>query len=164
MPESTLTLVRAGLAAVLLGCGGPGQSLVEPSTPPVDPYALPAADKAKLCVVRKSSADGTSIHLVRDNGALVGATRGGSHFCYLAEPGEHRVAIEGADAVSMAVDGGRIYYLHEDLAEVMGTVVAKPTWVENVEAKALIAETRYAVLAKAPADEPLVAVAPKTAR
>lgn len=53
----------------------------------------------------------------RDNGVLVGATRGPTHFCYLAEPGEHVVTI-GADATETATitaEAGRTYVLEQEV-------------------------------------------------
>ena len=41
---------------------------------------------------------------LRDNGVLVGATEGRSHFCYLAGAGSHTLTTEVSDADDLSFD------------------------------------------------------------
>lgn len=150
-----------GVATLSIACGGRSLTVVDASSPPHDVEAAPAAEKSKICVIRPSNADGGSVHAIRDNGALVGATGGGSHFCYLAEPGDHKIVVDGAEQITLTAKGGRLYYLQEDVAEVMGNVVMKLAWVEQGDAKPMLSSTRYVVIGTTPADETVVPVAPR---
>jgi hypothetical protein len=50
-----------------------------------------------------------------DNGVLVGATQGPSHFCYTAAPGEHLLTTEVSDADPLRFDaraGARYFFAH----------------------------------------------------
>lgn len=78
----------------LLGCG-------TYQTRPVLMKSYPGASPGTgvVCVVRAAddaddADDADSTVPVWDNGVLVGATRGASHFCYRAEAGPHRVVSE----------------------------------------------------------------------
>jgi hypothetical protein len=149
------------LGACALACGGKGLVVNEDATPPLDPEAPPSPDKSKVCVLRPTPTEGSTVHAVRDNGALVGGTRGASHFCYLAEPGEHTIRIDPAEPINLTAKAGRLFYLHEEVTEVMGTVVSKLAWMEEAEAKSLITSTKYVVVVSAPNGEQPAAVAPR---
>jgi hypothetical protein len=65
--------------------------LVTPDEPPVDAFSEAPYGWGKICVLRPHSLGFALMAPIRDNGQLVGATRGPSYFCYLVPPGPHRV-------------------------------------------------------------------------
>jgi hypothetical protein len=87
--------------ALLVGCG-------TYQTRPVVLRSYPGATAAHgvVCVVRSGDdadeADRTVP--VWDNGVLVGATQGASHFCYLAEAGRHLVVSELLLTADLRID------------------------------------------------------------
>ncbi len=93
----------------------------------------------------------------RDNGVLVGATRGPTHFCYLAEPGEHEISIE-ADEVERAkltVEAGKSYFLKQEVDNIFGYVKCRAVWLAETEAKDLFDASTYEVLVGVPGSETL---------
>ena len=75
--------------ALLLACAP--YEIVQTPSPPVELAGAPQGNMGKICVVRPQARALSYPAEVRDNGNLVGATRGQSYFCYLAEPGAHRL-------------------------------------------------------------------------
>jgi hypothetical protein len=157
-----------GLLALAAGCAG--YQLTEPER------AFPAMGSefprtvARVCVVRTSFLARFMIFPVRDDGVLVGATRGSTHFCYLAEPGHHEIAIEADEAEHAELDAvaGRSYYLKQEVDNVFGHVTCRAKWIEPTEARALLDASTYEVLAGVPGSEavprdPPVAPAQKAA-
>jgi hypothetical protein len=69
-------------------------------------YPGPTASYGVVCVVRSGgdADEGESTVPVWDNGVLVGATRGASHFCYLAAAGPHVVISELLLTAELHVD------------------------------------------------------------
>jgi len=95
---------------------------------------------AQVCVVRPERIAAHVSMPVRDNGRLVGATRGLTFFCYLARPGEHQITSVDDDTgptLLRAVSGIR-YWLHQDVAELAGNVHAHLDWVEEHDALELL--------------------------
>ena len=102
---------------------------------------------------------------VRDNGVLVGATRGPTYFCYLAEPGDHSLVIE-SDTVEGAVltaEPNGHYFLHQEVDNIFGWVRSRSAWVSEGVARDLLRESNYEVLARVPGSERLP-MAPVRAR
>lgn len=93
----------------------------------------------------------------RDNGHLVGATRGPGHFCWLAEPGDHEIVIETdqTDEATLRAEAGRSYYLEVEVSNTFGVVTAKPLWIDAERAAHAIAGTPYEVLEGVPGDQKL---------
>lgn len=153
MGKYTLGVVAIGMAA---GCATGGWAVAEARPPAVDPQPPPPAGKAKVCVVRPGGAN-NSVHPIRDNGSLVGATNASSHFCYLIDVGNHQIKIEAnpTEQMTLTAEAGKSYYLREDMDDVMGVVVCKPSWVEEPDAKRAIEQTTYRVIVTAPAGEAL---------
>jgi hypothetical protein len=92
-----------------------------------------------------------------DNGVLVGATRGPTHFCYLAEPGEHEIVIE-ADEVEKAkltAEAGKSYFLKQEVDNILGYVKCRGVWLAEAEAKSLFDSSEYEVLVGVPGSEKL---------
>lgn len=151
-----LALVLASLAALAGAAGCTSWKLADPERP-LDPLAAAPPDRARICVLRTSFMAGAVTFPVRDNGVLVGATRGPSHFCYLAAPGRHVLTIEG-DAVEraeiVAEPGGR-YYLKQEVDNAFGYVTCRAIWVTESVARELVEDSRYQVLVGVPGSERL---------
>lgn len=156
----SLPLVTTALA--LAGCTS--WKLAEPVSPP-SPFQDPPAERAQICVFRTSVLAQAVTFPVRDNGVLVGATRGPSHFCYLAEPGPHTIVVEADEpetAVIHANPGAR-HYLSQEVENLFGWVRCRAVWVTEDAARELAEQSSYHVLAGVPGRERLpdeVPVAP----
>ena len=77
---------------------------------------------------------------IRDNGRVVGATRGSSYFCYLAAPGEHQITSIDDDTgptLLRASDGGR-YWLHQEVTTLDGDLHAHLDFVDEPTAHAML--------------------------
>jgi hypothetical protein len=112
---------------------------------------------AKICVARTSAMAQAVTFPTHDNGVLVGATRGIGHFCYLAEPGEHEIAIE-ADEVENAklqAEAGKTYYLHEEVDNILGYVKCRAVWRDAASAAELFQNSDHEVLTGVPGNEKL---------
>ncbi|MDI3282282.1 hypothetical protein [Polyangium sp. 15x6] len=123
-------------------------------------------DAARICVVRPYAVAFLVPAVVRDNGRLVGMTKGPSYFCYLAEPGVHRIVSRYGDDVDAelgsdtvvdanltAAPGGH-YFLHHDVSSILTLSVG---WVEAGRANEMISECDYAELVEVPSNETLPA-------
>ncbi len=115
------------------------------------------AQRARVCVLRPTSEAAGVTFPVRDNGTLVGATRGNTRFCYLAEPGEHHIVSEAdtADTQTQILEAGRSYYLRQDVDAVLGAVKCRTIWIEEDQAVKLADQTAEQVLVGAPSGEQL---------
>ncbi|MRG92103.1 hypothetical protein [Polyangium spumosum] len=135
------------------------------TAPPSALGALPP-NAARICVLRPHAVAALVPAVVRDNGRLVGMTKGPSYFCYLAEPGFHTILTrygddvdeklgsdELVDATLNAEPGGR-YFLHHNVSGILKLEVA---WVDAARANEMIAECDYAELVAAPSSETLPA-------
>lgn len=126
--------------------------------------ALPA-EVGRVCVARTSDLARAVAFPTWDNGTLVGATKGPTHFCYLAAPGPHRLTMKGdndADA-SVVVESGHDYVLLQEVDYVFGIVNVRPTWVGPERAESVLAKSDYEVLDGVPGDQKLpdpVAIVP----
>ena len=86
---------------------------------------------------------------VFDNGQLVGATSSYGYFCWLAEPGAHRVTFGPggmADRVHRVRAGERIHLVHQQVPQDLVVVTED-------EAKAIIADSEYLVVTAVPDGE-----------
>jgi hypothetical protein len=95
---------------------------------------------------------------VRDNGRLVGATRGTTYFCYLAASGLHQITSEDDDTGPqyLRAETGRRYWLHQDVVELGGLFHAHLDWVEEAAALEMLdsCETRVHVAVPGHDDNP----------
>ncbi len=143
----------------LSGCTSYELAPREPSTP----VSL-AANQASVCVLRPHRVAALAPAVVRDNGQLVGMTRGPSHFCYLVQPGRHAIVSTYGDDIdrklglaqdvtaSLDAAGGQTYFLHHDVS---GLITLAVRWVPSSAAPAMMADTDEVVLTSAPDDERL---------
>jgi hypothetical protein len=133
---------------------------------PAPPGALDAGPPglARVCVIRPLAVAQLVPAVVRDNGKLVGMTKGPSYFCYLAEPGQHRIVStygddidaklgtgDVAEATLTAAPGGS-YFLEHDVRKI---VSLSSRWVTPELASSMIADCDYVELVAVPGDEAL---------
>jgi hypothetical protein len=88
---------------------------------------------ARVCVLRPDAlADGVTME-VKDNGRLVGATRGSTFVCWLAAPGEHQVTSADDDTgpTYFRARAGAHYWLHQEVSILAGEVHAHLDWVDD---------------------------------
>ena len=91
---------------------------------------------AQVCVVRPDALAAHVPMAIRDNGRLVGATRGTTFFCYLARTGEHQITSSDDDTgpLLLRAQSGARYFLHQDVTELAGAVHAHLDWVDDATA------------------------------
>jgi hypothetical protein len=150
-------LAGAAIALALVGTACKSYELAEPSAP-LQPWTAAPRGLATVCVVRTSVLALDVAFPTRDNGMLVGATRGPSHFCYRAEPGEHEIAVESestATAHLVAEPEGR-YFLKLELDGARG----RPVWIPEDAAREDLDSSIYRVLVGVPGSETLPAEVP----
>jgi hypothetical protein len=146
---------RALLLVFLAACSQ--YKLREPSIPPLDALGAPPVNAARVCVVRTSVIAGAVTFPTRDNGHLVGATRGPGHFCWLAEPGDHEITIETdhIDTATLRAEAGKAYWLKQGVSNMMGIVTCEPQWIDYAEAQKALEGTPYEVLSGVPGEDKL---------
>jgi hypothetical protein len=160
-PLSALALVAL---TPLAGCTP--WKLAEPARAPLDPMGAPPPGLAQVCVARSSAVASAVTFPVRDNGVVVGATRGPGHFCYLSDPGRHVIHIEADEVETASLDaapGGR-YYLLQEVENILGYVRCSAVWVDESVAREAIASTSYTVLVGVPGEERLPGPVPRAPR
>lgn len=154
-------MVAAALACSLSACSA--YRLRDVEAPPIQPFQPPPTPLGKVCIIRTSAIAIAITFLVRDNGHLMGATRGSTYFCYLAEPGVHVLESDSDDkieTVRFAVAPAQRMYLHQGVVNALGWVSSDSSWVDDKEAYQLMSESTYAVLSAVPAEERLPAPIP----
>ncbi|HLV21597.1 MAG TPA: hypothetical protein VKZ49_11970 [Polyangiaceae bacterium] len=83
--------------------------------PPVAAFDVTSEEAATICVFRPHGLGTSVVAPVSDNGTVVGATEGSSYFCYLAEPGKHKLRAADAPALTLEVDVGEQYHVVHEL-------------------------------------------------
>lgn len=149
--------MRRALSAVVAFSFAAGCARSE-APPRAAAVAPPPAGAAQVCVVRPGEASADVTMEVRDNGRLVGATRGQTYFCYLALPGRHQITSVDDDTgptLLLARPGAR-YWLHQEVSHLAGQVHAHLDWLEEPAALELIDSCEHRVLVAVPGhdDEP----------
>lgn len=136
--------------ALALGCSRYGVHDAESAS--VAPFGPPSrADAGTFCWYRPTYVGFTQDAKVPvfDNGRLVGAMSSSGYFCWLAEPGPHRVTFGGGAAVSRffrVQAGERIHLVHQQMPR---DVVVVP----EHEAAAIAADSRQVAVTEAPDGE-----------
>lgn len=156
-----MTSRHFGLAAAFLfgglglaGCSG--YNLAQAGAAPLDLTSAPPPGQAKICIVRPQTKIFSFTALVRDNGHLVGATRGQSYFCYLAEPGDHLIstAAERDTAEAQAhVAAGKSYYMEQYIDNGFQKMNIVQEWLPQEQATAEARNCCYLTLAGVPHNE-----------
>ena len=124
---------------------------------------------AQVCVMRPDAFASHVSMSIRDNGRLVGATRGKTFFCYLARTGEHQITSSDDDTgpLLLRAQAGTRYFLHQDATELGGAVHAHLDWVDEPEALEMLdaCEARVRVAVPGHDDEPFAQpIAPASGR
>jgi hypothetical protein len=161
MSRPLLTILLLLLAAACAGRGRAARVTAELGEVP--------ARAARICVLRPSTLARDVTMEVRDNGRLVGATRGASYFCYLAEPGEHQLASIDDDTgpTLLAARAGGLYWIHQEVVELGGATHAHLDGVDEATASELLEDCEARVLVAVPGHDdeaqalPLVRAATK---
>jgi hypothetical protein len=133
-----LALAFVGLSA----CSS--YSLREPEVVPIEPFGRVPQGVAQVCVVRPHNLGGLLTTTFRDNGVLVGATRGPSFFCYYAAPGRHALVPDGGDApiATFEARAGERRFLHH----AVNIGEDELLWTDPAAAESFLSECDYLVL------------------
>lgn len=128
------------------GCGA---YVVTPTSPPTEPTP---AGAAKVCIVRAGSDGAVSTFPVKDNGIVVGATVGGSCFCYFAAAGHHELESrsDGFDTLEFDARAGAEQVIVQEAHAAVGIVRARLAELSADEGKAVMKTCQYAVLTQVP--------------
>jgi hypothetical protein len=132
----TVARASAMITAIIAGAGCSYESTGASRTPVpaaiADLGPVPSGS-AQVCVVRPERLASSVSMAVRDNGRLVGATRGTTFFCYLARVGEHQITSIDDDTgpLLLRARSGVRYWLHQDVVELGGKVHAHLDWVDE---------------------------------
>jgi hypothetical protein len=100
----------------------------------------PPKGNAQVCVLRPERLAAEATMEVRDNGRVVGATRGSSYFCYLAAPGEHQITSIDDDTgptLLHAAPGAR-YWIHQEVTTLGGDLHAHLDFLDEPSAQAML--------------------------
>ena len=129
--------------------------IAEPHGEVLHPFAPIPEDFARVCVIRTTRLAQAITFATLDNGALVGATRGPTFFCYKAEPGAHVLRIEADEPATVKLEavGGKSYYLHEKIPFFQLVMHCDPAWVSEAKARDLVEDSTYEVITQTPASE-----------
>jgi hypothetical protein len=134
------------LGTLLVGCGA---YVVSPAPMPKGP--LPAG-AGQVCVVRQGTDAALSTFPMRDNGVVVGATVGGSCFCYLAGAGRHELEArsDGYDTAELEVTAGKQHVILQSARTAVGIVRTQLEPMEADEGTAALKTCEYRVLTEVP--------------
>ena len=85
-----------------------------------------ARGSAQICVMRPETLARDVSMEVRDNGRLVGATRGGTYVCWLAAVGEHQLTSidDNTGPTWLEARANGRYWLHQEVSELGGRLHA----------------------------------------
>lgn len=156
--------MRYVLALLMLTAGCAGYRVTKADSPPLRPSAAPPQGMAQVCVFRLGWPAPKVVIAVRDNGRLVGGTRGSGYFCYLAQPGVHRILSQSPDAkdeIRLEAKGDERYYLQQNVEDYFGAVHAFAAWVDEAEALRRMSECDYYLLSDAPGSDELPRSVPR---
>lgn len=126
------------------------------NVPPIAFDAPAPEDGALVCVMRATVVGFALVVPVRDNGNLVGATDGTGWFCYIAEPGEHRVEVEVSDADGLQFEarpGAHVY-----IEQVIRVGEDNLERIDATRAAKIASDRLYSVVESGPDGETLPAV------
>ncbi len=124
----------------------------EPDYPVPAPSGAIPPNLSRVCVIRGESFDDKTPFPTWDNGALVGATRGGTYFCYLAEPGIHELTMGNENRATIAgiLEPGKGYFLQHETLPGGGITNVRPVWLADATANALMSQGEYQILTDVP--------------
>ena len=124
-------MMRAHVLALVLFAACAPRPAAEPSPP---------KGSAQVCVLRPEALASEVTMEVRDNGRVVGATRGSSYFCYLAAPGEHQITSVDDDTgpILLRASEGARYWIHQEVTSLGGDVHAHLDFLDEPTAHAML--------------------------
>ncbi|MBS2012019.1 MAG: hypothetical protein JST00_03975 [Deltaproteobacteria bacterium] len=159
MPHKARVFAVGVLLAFASGCSS--YAIAPPQAPVLHPFEDIASEGfARVCVIRNNGLYARAVTFVtHDNGVLVGATKGGTYYCYQAEPGRHELTLEadGESRVSFVAAAGKSYYLREDAPWHLWKITPRAVWLDAQEARSAIEDSHYEIVVEAPAKETLQA-------
>lgn len=148
-----------GLSALAFGCSS--YAIAPPKQAVLHPFQSIANEEfARVCIVRNNGYYARAVTFVtHDNGVLVGATKGGTYYCYQAEPGRHVLLLEadGESQVTFVAVAGKSYYLKEVAPWHLWKLTPRGVWMDEQEAKEEIEDSTYEIVVEAPSKENLPA-------
>lgn len=157
MTSSSHLAVRTGVLAFLAvtAAACSAYRIAEPRAEVLHPFAAIPEDFARVCMIRTSHLAQAVTFATLDNGALVGATKGPTFFCYKAEPGEHTVRIEADQptTLNLHAEGGKSYYLHERVPFLAFVMRCDADFVSEAKARELVEDSTYEVITQTPVSE-----------
>lgn len=141
-----MRVMHAALLALALGC-----ARSEPAKEPSE-LGAPPNGVARVCVLRPDREASDVTMEIRDNGRLVGATRGTTYFCYLAAPGDHQITSIDDDTgpTLLSARAGARYWLHQEIATLDGHVHAHLDFVDEPTALEMLESCESRVLVNVP--------------
>lgn len=115
---------------VAVGCEAPRTRA--PKTVELELGPVPST-AARVCVLRPDDLAAEVTMEMRDNGRLVGATRGETFVCWLAAPGPHQITSHDDDTgpTFFHARAGAHYWLHQEVSVLGGEVHAHLDWVDD---------------------------------
>jgi hypothetical protein len=155
---SGATMTLAILLPLVVACS-PYTLVTTQPTLPVSGFTSP--NLGTVCVIRSSPFARLVTFAIHDNAQLVGATRGDSYFCYLAEPGTHTIVSDTADSVdtpgalTLEVAPSGRYWVRQDHRNRFGSIASELEVMSEAAATALVASCEYKILARVPSGERL---------
>ena len=141
----------AASALTLVACSP--YAVTKSRTPKMNITGAARVGVATVCIFRSARLAQAVSFVVHDNGVVVGATRGRSHFCYEAEPGNHTIISSTHDAADTParIDAHLApmrYWLRQDTSSNIGALTSVLTWVDEAAATAAASGTPYTQLAE----------------
>jgi hypothetical protein len=139
---------------------------VATTPPPITAFGPAASTLGTICVIRQSVFAQAVTFAIHDNGQLVGATRGDSYFCYLAQPGAHAIVSDTGDSTdhpgttTLDVQPNQRYWLQQDHHNSFGSITSELLWIDKSRAQELVTGCEYLVIVEAPGHEALPAPVP----
>ena len=158
-----LAAMRIALVALVAACSP--YTLVT-TQPTLSPSRDASPNLATICVIRSSPMARLVTFAIHDNAQLVGATRGDSYFCYLAEPGTHTIVSDTADstdspgALTLTVAAAGRYWVLQDHHNHFGSIESELGALADPAAVALAARCEYKRLDRVHAGERLPETVP----
>jgi hypothetical protein len=153
-----LAAMRIAVLALVTACSP--YTLVT-TQPTLSPSRDSAPNLGTICVIRSSPMARLVTFAIHDNAQLVGATRGDSYFCYLAEPGTHTIVSDTADrtdspgALTLEIAPSGRYWVRQDHHSTFGSIQSELEVMDEPAAIALVAGCEYKILARVPTGERL---------
>lgn len=156
--------IKSLLALVAVSACSPYSVATTP--PPITAFGPAASTLGTICVIRQSVFAHAVTFAIHDNGQLVGATRGDSYFCYLAQPGAHTIVSDTGDSTDqpgttkLEVRSNQRYWFEQDHDNSLGSITSKLLAIDESRAHELVTGCEYMVIVEAPGHEALPSPVP----